>query len=127
MNKERLEHFRKLLNDQLRRHDEQVRDKQREAAEFVSSDDGVKDSLDLSIQDHNQELALRLGERESAAVAEIDEALRRIDDGSYGNCERCGKPIDERRLEALPTARLDAACQSEIEARQGLGADIPTL
>ena len=125
MNKERLGHFRKLLNDQLRQLDEQVRDNQRAAADMVANDDGVKDSVDLSVQDHNQELALRLGERESEAVAEIDEALRRIDDGTYGDCERCGKPIPEARLEALPTARYDAACQAEIDSRHG--ADISTL
>ena len=118
MNAERLKHFRSLLETQLRQHDGQVRDKQREAQE-LNADDGVKDSLDMSLQDANQELALRLGERESEMVAEIDEALRRIDDGSYGDCERCGKPIDERRLEAVPTARFDADCQSRIESRQG--------
>ena len=126
MDAKRLEHFRNLLREQLRQHDEQVRDNQRAAADMIANDDGVKDSLDLSIQDHNQELAFRLGERESAVVAEIDEALIRIDEGTYGNCERCGKPIPEERLEALPTARYDAACQSQIEARQGAG-DIPTL
>jgi DnaK suppressor protein len=126
MNAERLKHFRSLLETQLRQHDGQVRDKQREAQE-LNADDGVKDSLDMSLQDANQELALRLGERESQMVAEIDEALRRIDDGSYGDCQRCGKPIDERRLEAVPTARFDAACQSQIESRQGLDTDISTL
>ncbi|HEX8162660.1 MAG TPA: TraR/DksA family transcriptional regulator [Pyrinomonadaceae bacterium] len=127
MNKERLKHFRSLLEEQLRQHDGQVRDKQQEAHEMIANDDGVKDSLDLSLQDANQELAFRLGERESDTVAEIDEALRRMDEGTYGDCERCGKPIDERRLEALPAARFDAACQSQIESRQGLDADMPTL
>ncbi|MFX8999762.1 TraR/DksA C4-type zinc finger protein [Acinetobacter baumannii] len=51
-------------------------------------------------------------------VAEIEDALRRIDEGTYGICERCGRPIDERRLEALPTARFDAACQAIMEAGQ---------
>ena len=127
MNKDRLKHFRSLLEEQLRQHDGQVRDKQQEAHEMIANDDGVKDSLDLSLQDANQELAFRLGERESDTVAEIDEALRRMDEGTYGDCERCGKPIDERRLEALPAARFDAACQSQIESRQGLDADMPTL
>ena len=97
-----------------------------QAAALDSVDDSVKDSVDMSLQDVNQELALRLGERESQAVAEIDEALRRIDEGTYGQCERCGKPIDERRLEAMPTARFDAQCQTEIEASQGTG-NAPTL
>jgi DnaK suppressor protein len=124
MDANRLEHFRKLLLEELRQHNEKVRGDQTAALDLV--DDGVKDSVDMSLQDVNQELALRMGERESQAVAEIDEALRRIDDGSYGECERCGKPIDERRLEAMPTARFDAACQAEIEASQGL-TNAPTL
>src|SRR5437763_16243231 len=124
MDANRLEHFRKLLLEQLGPHNENVRDDQ--AAALDSVDDSVKDSVDMSLQDVNQELALRLGERESQAVAEIDEALRRIDEGTYGQCERCGKPIDERRLEAMPTARFDAQCQTEIEASQGAG-NAPTL
>ena len=126
MDKERLEYFRKLLTGQLRTHDDGVRDKQQEALE-MNADDGVKDSVDMSLQDVNQEIAFRLGERESQMVADIDGALQRIDDGTYGTCERCGKPIPEARLEALPTARFDAACQSELETRQGLGQDISTL
>lgn len=124
MDADRLEHFRKLLLEQLRQRNENVRDEQ--AAAIDSADDGVKDSVDMSLQDVNQELSLRLGERESQAVAEIDEALLRIDEGTYGQCERCDKPIDERRLEAMPTARYDAACQAEIEASRGKN-NIPTL
>jgi len=79
----------------------------------------VKDPADLSVIDVNQEIALRLGERESQLVADIDQALLRIEEGSYGICARCGKVIDERRLEALPTARYDANCQAAIEAANG--------
>jgi DnaK suppressor protein len=89
------------------------------AALEAAADDGVKDSVDMSLQDVNQELMLRLGERDSQTVADIDEALQRIDEGTYGQCERCGSPIDERRLEALPTARYDAACQAAVEAASG--------
>lgn len=124
MDAEKLEHFRNVLREQLRRHTENVRADQ--AAALETADDGVKDSVDMSLFDHNQEIALRLGERESQMVADIDQALLRIEEGSYGTCARCGKPIDERRLEAVPTARYDAACQAAIEASQGLD-DIPTL
>ena len=124
MDAEKLEHFRNVLREQLRRHTENVRADQ--AAALETADDGVKDSVDMSLFDHNQEIALRLGERESQMVADIDQALLRIEEGSYGTCARCGKPIDERRLEAVPTARYDATCQAAIEASQGLD-DIPTL
>ncbi|HEY0544261.1 MAG TPA: TraR/DksA family transcriptional regulator [Pyrinomonadaceae bacterium] len=124
MDEKKLQHFRRLLMEQLRRHDENVRGGQANALE--AADDGVKDSADMSVQDVNQETALRLGERESQMVADIDQALLRIDEGTYGICQRCGKEIDERRLEAVPTARYDAQCQAAIEASQGTG-DISTL
>jgi DnaK suppressor protein len=124
MEKQKLEHFRTILLEQLRQHTQAVVDDQ--AAGIEGNDDGVKDSVDMSILDVNTELTFKLGERESQMVADIDQALLRIDEGTYGVCARCGKPIDERRLEALPTARYDANCQAEIEKRAGLE-NAPTL
>ena len=117
MNAERLEHFRSLLLAQLRQNTEQVRVDQAAALDLY--DDGVKDSVDLSVSDLNKEIALRLGERSSQEVADIDQALLRIKEGSYGICGQCGQPIDERRLEAVPTARYDAQCQALIESANG--------
>ncbi len=117
MDSAKLEHFRDLLIGQLRQHTEHVRTEQAAALEL--SDDGAKDPVDLSLIDVNKEIALRLGERGSQMIADIDQALLRIKEGSYGVCARCEKPIEERRLEALPTARYDAACQSIIENANG--------
>jgi len=117
MDAEKLKHFRNLLLTHLRQHTEQVRTDQAAALELY--DDGVKDSVDLSVQDLNKEIALRLGERSSQVVADIDQALLRMKEGNYGICARCSKPIDERRLEALPTARYDAVCQAAIESMNG--------
>src|SRR5687768_57748 len=104
MDADRLNYYRDILTKQLRQHTEQVRDNQQAVLE-MNADDGVKDSVDMSLQDVNQELQFRLGERESQAVADIDQALLRIQEGSYGVCQSCGQAIDERRLEAVPTAR----------------------
>ena len=123
MRPERLAQFKEILIAQLREHSNHVRDDQAAALEL--SDDGVKDSMDLSVMDVNKELALRLGDRESQMVADIDQALLRIKEGSYGICARCNKPIDERRLEAIPTARYDAECQTQLEARSA--SDTPSL
>jgi DnaK suppressor protein len=117
MTSEKLEYFRRLLTDRLRGHTQHIRDDQ--AAALDLTDDGVKDSVDMSLMDVNKEMALRLGERESQAVADIDQALLRIREGSYGLCSRCGEVIEERRLEAVPTARYDAKCQAIIEAENG--------
>ncbi|HEV8589216.1 MAG TPA: TraR/DksA family transcriptional regulator [Pyrinomonadaceae bacterium] len=119
----RLEHFKKLLLAELRRHARQVSDEQANAIDMAG--DGAKESADLSLRDVISELGLKLGERESQMIADIDQALLRIKEGSYGRCVRCNKSIEERRLEALPTARYDAACQEAIENQRGLAR--PTL
>ena len=117
MNESRLKHFREILLAELKRHAQHVSDEQ--AAAIDAADDGAKESADLSLRDVIEELALKLGDRESQMVADIDQALLRMDEGGYGVCIRCSQPIDERRLEALPTARYDAACQAVIEERNG--------
>ena len=117
MQPEKLAHFKQILLAQLQGHADHVLADQAAAIEL--SDDGVKDTVDMSLMDVNKELVLRLGERESQMIADIDQALLRIQEGSYGTCARCGNLIDERRLEALPTARYDAACQAIIENANG--------
>jgi len=124
MQPDKVEHYKKLLLAELRRHARQVNDDQ--AAAIDAADDGAKESADVALRDVIQELALKLGEQESQMVADIDQALLRIEEGSYGICVRCGRPIDERRLQALPTARYDAACQATIEEARGQNAH-PTL
>jgi RNA polymerase-binding transcription factor len=118
MNAKKLEHFRAILRAQLRELTNQVSDDR--AAAIESADDDAKDVVDKSQQDVNQELALQLGERASRMIADIDQALLRIDEGSYGQCQHCGKVIEERRLEAVPTARYDAVCQEMIEREEGM-------
>ena len=125
MDSKKLEHFKQILSTQLRDLTEQVNDDR--AAAIDSIDGDAKDVVDKSQQDVNQELALQLGERASKMIAEIDQGLQRIDDGTYGTCERCGKEISDRRLEAVPTARYDAACQELIEQEEGMADEISTL
>ena len=113
MDAAKLEHFKKLLLADLRRHARQVSDEQGNAVEFGRDD--AKESADLAVHDVINELSLKFGERESQMVADIDQALLRMKEGSYGRCVKCNEPIDEKRLEAVPTARYDAACQEAIE------------
>ena len=115
MDASKLEHFKQLLIAELRRHTRHVDEEQANALD--AADDGAKESADLASRDVATELALNLGERESQMIADIDQALLRIKEGSYGLCSQCGRPIDERRLEAMPTARYDAACQTLIESQ----------
>ena len=124
MDKQKLEYFRCILLAQLRQHARLVSEEQ--AAAIDAADDGAKESADLALRDVLADLVLKLGERESQMVADINQALLRLDEGSYGLCAHCGKPIDERRLETLATARYDAACQAMIEQETGSSTP-PTL
>ena len=96
----------------------------------VSRDGGEQDSLaELSRYDqHQADVGTETFEREKdfsileqieAELADVERALERLDDGSYGTCEACGKPISEERLEALPATRfcLDDQSSAEQEAR----------
>jgi RNA polymerase-binding transcription factor len=123
MDASRLEHFKTILLSELRQHARQVGDEQANAID--AANDGAKESADLALRDVISELALNLGERESQMIADIDQALLRMKEGSYGMCVRCNRPIDDRRLEALPTARYDSACQTAIESERSVAR--PTL
>ena len=122
MDKQKLDYFRNLLLEQRR---QAVEDLRADAATAREDTDDVIDIGEESELDLNKSTALDLAGRESDLIRDIDEALQRIEDGNYGQCRRCGKPISEERLKAIPTARYDAECQAAIEAAQGL--ETPTL
>jgi DnaK suppressor protein len=71
---------------------------------------------DLGTDNFETILSLALLENESTALREIDLALERMDEGTYGACEDCGNPIGKARLRALPHARLCRGCKSLEES-----------
>jgi DnaK suppressor protein len=74
---------------------------------------------DLGTETFNRERDLSILEHIEAELADVEHALRRLDDGSYGTCEACGMPISVDRLEAMPAARfcLNDQTLAEREAR----------
>ena len=78
----------------------------------------VGDFYDHASSDRDRELALMITDRERDKLVQIDEALRNIEDGSYGICESCGDEIDQDRLKAMPFAKLCLSCKIDLE-RQG--------
>jgi RNA polymerase-binding transcription factor DksA len=67
---------------------------------------------------YDRDCALSLLSQEQDALYEIEEALKRVDAGTYGICEMSGKPIPHARLEAIPFARFTVECQTQIEKRK---------
>ena len=70
---------------------------------------------DVATETFDRELDAGLEENAEHVLAAIDAALARIDAGTYGTCERCGNPISEERLDAIPYATLCIDCQRRAE------------
>jgi DnaK suppressor protein len=122
MNKQKLEYFRDLLIWQRRQATEDLRADRTTALE---GDDGVQDVGEMSELDLNRSVAFELAARDSHLIHDIDDALARIENGTYGQCGRCGMPLYEERLKVIPTAKYGPKCQAAIEAAQRIV--MPTL
>jgi len=77
--------------------------------------DGIQDIADQASSAYTKEFLLSIGDAERRMLRQVDEALDKIRQDTYGLCESCGEMINERRLEALPFARLCIKCQEEEE------------
>jgi DnaK suppressor protein len=115
MNKEQLEHFRNILNgwkrDLMEEVDRTVSHMKDEAANFP-------DPNDRATQEEEFSLELRTRDRERKLIRKIDEALKRVEDGSYGYCLETGEEIGVKRLEARPVATLTIEAQERRERRE---------
>ncbi len=115
MNKEQLEHFGRILQnwkrDLMVEVDRTVLHMKDEAANFP-------DPNDRATQEEEFSLELRTRDRERKLIRKIDEALKRIEDGSYGYCLETGEEIGIKRLEARPVATLSVEAQERRERRE---------
>jgi DnaK suppressor protein len=115
MSKQQLEHFRFILNswkrDLMVEVDRTVTHMKDEAANFP-------DPNDRATQEEEFSLELRTRDRERKLIRKIDDALKRIEDGSYGYCLETGEEIGIKRLEARPVATLSIEAQERRERRE---------
>jgi DnaK suppressor protein len=91
------------------------------AGSLETNSDGIQDIADQASSAYTKEFLLSIGDAERRMLQQIEEALNKIRQDTYGLCEVCGETIGERRLEALPFARLCIACQEEEEERAKAG------
>ena len=77
--------------------------------------DGIQDIGDEAANIYNKQILLSLNESERLHLQEVDEALDRIGNGSYGICEECGGPIGLKRLEVRPVAKYCVPCKTKLE------------
>jgi len=92
--------------------------REQHAISLESASDGIQDIADQATMAYTKEFLLSIGDAERQLLKQVDAALEKIKLKKYGQCERCGEKIGEKRLEALPFARLCIACQQEEEERR---------
>jgi len=110
--------FRALLKAERERLLEEVRDKLAASGEDAGFVSQSKITDDDGLANAAAEVEVTLVMRESRELQEIDAALARIGDGSFGNCCDCGNDIDHARLKASPEARRCLPCQERYERAQ---------
>ena len=84
---------------------------------YVNKDE-IKDVADAASDEFDKAFVMRIRDRELKLIKKIDEALVRIEKGTYGICKECGCDIEEKRLKARPVATLCIACKEEQEERE---------
>ena len=120
MNERQLEYFRQKL---LLWKEDILRESRETVTHLQTDTENHPDLADRASSETDRSLELRTRDRQRKLIAKIDDALRRIDDGSYGYCEETGEPITLARLEARPIATLSLEAQERHERRERVHRD----
>ena len=120
MNERQLEYFKQKLNAWK---EDILRESRETLVHLQSETENHPDLADRATSETDRALELRTRDRQRKLISKIDEALRRIADGSYGYCEDTGEPIGVARLEARPTATLSLEAQERHERRERVHRD----
>ena len=120
MNQKKLGYFRRKL---LAWKEEILRESRETVVHLQSETENHPDLADRATSETDRALELRTRDRQRKLISKIDEALRRIDEGSYGYCEETGEPIGIARLDARPIATLSLEAQERHERRERIHRD----
>ena len=120
MNERQLDYFKQKLNAWK---EDILRESRETLIHLQSETENHPDLADRATSETDRALELRTRDRQRKLISKIDEALRRIADGSYGYCEDTGEPIGVARLDARPTATLSLEAQERHERRERVHRD----
>jgi DnaK suppressor protein len=120
MNERQQAYFRKKL---LAWKEEILEESRSTIANLQEDTSALADLADRATSESDRALELRTRDRQRKLISKIDEAIRRIDEGSYGYCEETGEPISLSRLEARPIATLSLEAQERHERRERVHRD----
>jgi len=112
MQKRQLEYFRGVLTQKL----DDLREGAGKTIETMNGSHGsFPDPTDRASLESDRNFVLRIRDRERKLISKIEDALARIEDGSFGICEMCGKPISTERLKVRPVTTLCIECKEKQE------------
>lgn len=117
MNDQQIEYFRRRL---LTWREQLLRESNDTITQLQEEPQSESDLVDCAANETDRDIELRAKDRERKLINKIEQALRRIADGSYGYCDETGEPIGVRRLEARPIATLSLEAQERHERRERL-------
>ena len=118
MNKKGLKEFKELLQGRL---DELIGEAHSTVSELIEGEDNFPDPTDRATAESDRNFLLRIRDRERKLIFKIREAMQRIDDGSFGECDNCGDDIGVKRLLARPVTTLCIDCKTEMESIEKSG------
>lgn len=118
MDKKHLEEFRALLQSRL---DELLDEAKMTVTDLIEGEDNFPDPTDRATAESDRNFMLRIRDRERRLIIKIREAIARIDDGTFGECENCGEQIGLKRLRARPVTTLCIDCKTEMESIEKSG------
>ncbi|HVK74477.1 MAG TPA: TraR/DksA C4-type zinc finger protein [Kofleriaceae bacterium] len=113
LNKKELSKFKELLEEKRRDVLDRARKTLTEDMTLDPSD--LPDEMDLANAEYAQSFEFRLRGRDKALLSKLDLALKKIEDGTFGQCESCDEPIGKKRLEARPETGLCIKCKEDQE------------
>lgn len=113
MKKKDIEKFKKLLQERKKEIMSSADQMREGGIGFEQAD--LPDEVDLASTETDQTINLRLHDRELVLLRKIDKTLKKMDDGVFGVCEKCGEEIGIKRLEARPVAEVCIRCKEEME------------
>ena len=116
MNQKDLKRYRKMLEDSRQSLLESAKKTLMEESNFDTDD--LPDEIDLASSEYAQSMVFRLRDREKFLLKKIEMALKRIEEGTFGICERCEEEIAPKRLEARPVTTLCIRCKEEQEKKE---------
>jgi DnaK suppressor protein len=120
MNERQLEYFRQKLQGWK---EDILKESNQTLTNLQAETENHPDLVDRASSETDRALELRTRDRQRKLISKIDEALRRIEEGTYGYCEETGEPIGLARLDARPTAVLSVEAQEAHERRERVHRD----